>query len=58
MDYFKDIYNFILRLKKMPDVVYITDTLLKDSEKTKQFFTLWGDVAKMKGKYWEEIQFG
>ncbi|XP_011291047.1 uncharacterized protein LOC101894856 [Musca domestica] len=49
MDYFKDIYNFILRLKKMPDVVYITDTQLKDPEKTKQFFTLWGDVAKMKG---------
>ncbi|XP_061402605.1 uncharacterized protein LOC133338448, partial [Musca vetustissima] len=49
MDYFKEIYNFILRLKKIPDVVYLTDTLLKNSEKTKQFFTLWGDVAKMKG---------
>ncbi|XP_073827929.1 hybrid male rescue isoform X2 [Musca autumnalis] len=49
MDYFKEIYTFILRLKKIPDVVFLTDTLLKNPEKTKQFFTLWGDVSKMKG---------
>ncbi|XP_013111914.1 uncharacterized protein LOC106090305 [Stomoxys calcitrans] len=49
IDYFKEIYNLIVRMKKLPDVVFVTDSLLTNSEKTKQFFSLWADISKMKG---------
>ncbi|XP_075155121.1 hybrid male rescue isoform X1 [Haematobia irritans] len=49
IDYFKEIYNLIVRMKKLPDVVFVTDYLLNNAEKTKQYFTLWGDISKMKG---------
>ncbi|KAM7347370.1 hybrid male rescue isoform 2-T2 [Cochliomyia hominivorax] len=49
IDYFKDIYNLIVRMKKNSDIVYITDSLLKTPEKSKIYLTLWSDIAILKG---------
>ncbi|KNC32709.1 hypothetical protein FF38_02713 [Lucilia cuprina] len=49
IDYFKDIYNLIVRMKKMSDIVYITDAQLKSTEKTKSYLTLWNEIANLKG---------
>ncbi|TMW44387.1 hypothetical protein DOY81_010533, partial [Sarcophaga bullata] len=49
IDYFKDIYNLIVRMKKTIEVVYITDSLLKSKEKNKQYLTLWSEIANPKG---------
>uniref|UniRef100_A0A1A9X1I0 MADF domain-containing protein n=1 Tax=Glossina brevipalpis TaxID=37001 RepID=A0A1A9X1I0_9MUSC len=49
IEHFKNIYNLLARMKRTIVVISVTERLLNNSNKTPEFFSLWAEIAKMRG---------
>ncbi|KAI9589438.1 hypothetical protein GQX74_007607 [Glossina fuscipes] len=49
IEHFKNIYNLLARMKRTITVIAVTERLLNNPNKTADFFSLWGEIGKMRG---------